>query len=394
LRGLADPPAPSASLRFLWWGLLAWLVVRFALLGYEVSSRPLYPWDAWIEWATKARVYFQFGRIEPFLPSDAWLASDGKSWFDASPRSPVTLPLLQTWACIALGRWDDVLMNWPWWQLALALVFLVYGGLCREGLDRTGALIGAYFAASLPLANVHVALAGYADLPLAAFYAAAVLSFMQWIRTRAPRDVILALLLAVACPLVKATGAICALTLVPGLAVALWPRRGPRIVAGALALALFGVAVLAQTFPVVAGRSLHLDFAPVWSTLHENLFLFANWHLLWYGLIGITLLAWRHMAASALAPLTAIVAAALCMVLLLFLFPTLRGWLIDPPTFERATLGIAPVLVVFVVLSFRAFAETWTSRHTTPPVPAAPSEPDVPTQPDASVESAPAAQAV
>jgi len=53
-------------------------------------------------------------------------------------------------------------MNWPWWQVALALVLMVYGGLRRLGVGALAALIGAYFAASLPLANVHVALAGYA----------------------------------------------------------------------------------------------------------------------------------------------------------------------------------------------------------------------------------------
>jgi hypothetical protein len=26
-------------------GCLAWLAVRFALLGIEIASRPLYPWD-------------------------------------------------------------------------------------------------------------------------------------------------------------------------------------------------------------------------------------------------------------------------------------------------------------------------------------------------------------
>ena len=36
----------------------------------------------------------------------------------------------------------------------MALTLLVYGGLCRQGLDRTSALIGAYFAASLPLVGV------------------------------------------------------------------------------------------------------------------------------------------------------------------------------------------------------------------------------------------------
>ena len=42
---------------------------------------------------------------------------NGAVYFDASPEYPPTMPLLQVWSCIALGRWDDALMNWPWWQI-------------------------------------------------------------------------------------------------------------------------------------------------------------------------------------------------------------------------------------------------------------------------------------
>ena len=35
--------------------------IRYALLALEVSWQPLYPWDAWIQWATKARVWYERG---------------------------------------------------------------------------------------------------------------------------------------------------------------------------------------------------------------------------------------------------------------------------------------------------------------------------------------------
>ena len=394
MHSLLAPSGVSGTLRYLWLGLLAWLALRFALLGYEVALRPLYPWDAWIEWATKARVYFEFGTIVPFLPADTWMAANGAAWFDASPQNPVTLPLLQTWTCIALGRWDDALMNWPWWQFAVALTLFVYGGLCRQGLDRTCALIGAYLAASLPLVGVHVALAGYADLPLAIYLVAAVLVFMRWVTTRAVRDLGLVVLFAAACPLIKTTGAIWALTLIPGFAMALLAQRGPKLLAGGLGLAMFLVAVLAQTQLVVAGHSLHLDFAPAWSALGETYLLFANWHLLWYGFIGVAILAWRHLLAPPLAPLTAIVVAGLFFVLTLFFFPGLRFKLVDPPTLDRATLHLAPMIVVYILLSFHAFAATWTTRHATPSAPPAAEQEAPSASADQAPEAPPAGQAV
>jgi hypothetical protein len=363
------PPAITGVARALWWGLLAWIALRFALLAVEVASRPLFPWEAWIGWATKARVWFEFGRITEFVEAREWFAASGAAWFDASPANPATLPLLQVWACIALGRWDDALMNWPWWQIAVALSVAVYGGLRRLGAALLEALVGAYFVASLPLANAHVALAGYADLPLAAYFTMAVLAFLHWVATRTVRDAAVAALFIAACPLIKVAGAALALTLLPGVLVALAPQQGRKLAAIALAVIASALTVLAQTTFVVAGRSLHLDFAPSWTSLSDSLFLLGNWNLLWYGVIGAALLAWRQSLVPPLLPLAAIVVASLFLVSIVFAFPGSAQWIADAASVDREMLLVAPLLVVFIVLAFRAFAARW---ETAPPAAIAP----------------------
>ena len=55
---------------------------RLVLLGLEVAWQPLYPWDAWIQWATKARVWYELGQIVPFARVEAWLAANGAAYFD------------------------------------------------------------------------------------------------------------------------------------------------------------------------------------------------------------------------------------------------------------------------------------------------------------------------
>ena len=172
----------------------------------EVSWQPLFPWNAWTQWATKARVWFELGRVVPFAGSADWLVADGSAYFDAGPQLPPTLPLLQVWASIALGGWDDALMNWPWWQFAVALSFAVYGAMRALDMPALSALVVTFFVSSLPLANVHVALAGYADLPLAAYYACAALAFLRFAASRDLRDVLLAVVLALACTQIKAPG--------------------------------------------------------------------------------------------------------------------------------------------------------------------------------------------
>ncbi|MEO8303886.1 MAG: hypothetical protein ABI724_07175 [Betaproteobacteria bacterium] len=360
LRALVRPSSLYGGALLAWRLLLALVAVRFVVLGLDVAWQPLYPWEAWVQWATKARVWFELGRIVPFAGSDAWFSAGGRAYFDAAPDVPPTLPLLQVWSCISLDRWDDALMNWPWWQMAVALACAVYGALRSLGLSALSALVVTYLVASMPLANVHVALAGYADLPLAAYYTCAVLSFLRWVATRDTRDAAIAALLAFACIDIKNPGLVWALTLVPGAIVAMLPRIGLRIAATGLAAGLFLLAVVAQTSTTILGYTLHLEFAPAWTALWESYFLSGNWNLLWFGVIAAAILAGRQLASPALAPMTIVVAGGAIVLFTLFAFPHAAIVLADQTTFNRASLHFAPVAMIFAALAFRAFAVQWT----------------------------------
>ena len=236
--------------RVLWLALLGWLAFRFGLLLVEATTRPLYPWDAWMQWATKARVWFELKAIVPFAPFDVWLPANGAVYFDAAPHNPATVPLWQVWSALLIGRWDDAHTNLAWWCTAVAIGLLVYGFLRSAGGSRWLAIVGAWLAGSLPIANVHVALAGYADLPLAAYVTLAMLAGWRWARLRRTEDLLLLLLCLVALPTIKNPGKAWLVLLLPGIAVAAWPRWGLRaagLIACAGALALL---ILAQTNPV------------------------------------------------------------------------------------------------------------------------------------------------
>jgi hypothetical protein len=369
-------PAELGGVGLVAWRLaVAWLVLRFALFALEIAWQPLYPWDAWIQWATKARVWYELGHLAPFARTDAWFAANGAYFFDASPEYPATVPLLQVWACIALGRWDDTLMNWPWWQIAASLTLATYGGLRSLGVGTLSSIAGAFFVATLPLANAHVALAGYADLPLAAFYAAAALAFLRWQQTRDWRDACLLLLLALACTQIKNPGIFWAATLVPGAAIVIWPRHAIKLVVAAFGGALCLLLVLAHTEVTVFNYRLHLNFNPAWGALGESFFVLGNWHLLWYGVIVVGILAWRELYKPALAPLTAIIASGTLFLFIVFGFTDARAWVEEQTTVNRATLHFAPLIAIYLVLVFHAFAKRWRETHAAakevPPMPSA-----------------------
>ena len=368
LRGALTVPEFAPMLRIVWWLLLAWLGLRLALLAVEVFSRPLYPWDAWMQWATKARVWYELGNIAPFARINEWLAANGAAYFDAAPEYPPTMPLLQVWSCLALGRWDDTLMNGGWWQIAIALALVVYGGLRTLGVAALAALVGTVLMASLPLANVHVALAGYADLPLAAWYTTAALAFLRWNQRRDWREAVLVVLLLAACTQIKNPGYFWALTLVPAVLVATLPRLGMRITVAGFAAAFIALIALAQFRLSIFNYQLKLDFDPAWGDLIQSYFLLGNWHLLWFGVIAAAALAWRSLLQPALAPLTTMVAAGFMFLFFVFAFTNASAYITDQTTVNRATLHLAPLMVVFMVLAWSAFAQRWHVTHPAPSI--------------------------
>ena len=352
--------------RLLWRLLLAWLVMRALLLLVEVATHPLFPWDAWTQWATKARVWHELGRIVPFERTDAWFAATGVTYFDAGPNYPGTVGLMQVLASNFLGRWDDTLMNLPFWMLAVAFAIAVYGALRAMEFTPTWALAGTWLVSSLPLANTHVALAGYADLPLAIYFCAAILACLRWLRTRELADAALALLLLAACPLLKIPGRIWVLLAAPALLAGLLPRLGPRIIGTGYAATVFGLLLLAQTSPVIMGYHLHLEFAPDWEALANSFFLYDNWHLLWYGAVAAAVLGRRQLLSPQVAPLTVVVAGGVIFVAFVLLFTNARNWLSDQSTVNRATLHMAPLVAIWMLAVFRAWTETLRVPMATP----------------------------
>jgi hypothetical protein len=355
----ASPPA----LRFLWFAIAGWMTLRFISLLLEVIWIPLYPWDAWVQWATKARVWYGLGHIVPFVHSDAWFAANGTAWFDAAPNYPATVPLWQVWSNLALGRWDDSLMNLPWWLIAVALALAVYGLLRTSGVSALGAIIGAWLVSSLPLANVHVALAGYADLPMGAYFALAALALWRWTLTRHVGDAALALLLAIACVTIKTPGLVWALALAPAVVIALAPRTGLRIVGAGVFATLFALLVLARMHPVVLGYRLHLDFAPATEGLLDSFFLLGNWNLLWYAVIAVAIVAWRELGSPRLLPLSVTIGVGFLFLAVVFGFTNARNWVADQTTINRAVLHIAPLVTVWMVL----VVSGWFERRCAPP---------------------------
>ena len=340
-------------------GLLGWVAIRMGGLGLEVIWQPLFPWDAWSQWATKARVWYEIGHLAPFVPPDIWLQKDGV-FTDLAPHYPPAIPLLQVWTIFGLGHWDDALMNLPWLMGAIAMALAFYGQARQWGIAPLFALIFTYFLLSLPMLDTNVALAGDADLFMGAVYGLAAFAFFHWTRSRDIWQGAMAILLGAGCILIKQPGIGWALTLLPAFWVALAPRAG---LIGTAILSVLGLATLlmfGQGGFSLLGYSLKFAFTPVWAPLWDNLAILDNWHLMFYLVAAALLLSLPRLFAPAYRAMTAVVGAALVFVLAIFFFTQVSAWVKDYTVVNRALLHLVPMLLFYVMVLF------WESRYSRP----------------------------
>ncbi|MDB4476209.1 hypothetical protein N9052_01365 [bacterium] len=179
-------PTPAVRERLGGWTwivislLLALVALRYYTLAAEVLARPLFAWDAWMNWAPKAVVWFHHGEIVPFVTQDEWLATTDLPVYTLGNLSastyPHTLPLLYWWMMMAADSTASSTILLPWVLAPLALCSALYGHLRASNVTPSLAAIAVYALANMPFINVHSALAGYADLWMAAAFSLAILS--------------------------------------------------------------------------------------------------------------------------------------------------------------------------------------------------------------------------
>lgn len=344
----------AGAARAAWFVLLAWLALRAAMLLVEVVERPIYPWDAWSAWATKAKVYFAERTIVTFGDAAQWMAAAPGTWYDAAPGQPATLPLVQAWIATAMGRFDDARVTLPWWLWFVALLLVTYGEARRRGVGRLPSLAAAWFAGSLPLMGAQVALAGYADLPTAAAFTLGALAGARAVRTRAPVDALAATLALAAAASMKTSGWVWVVIALPGLAAAALGPAWTRRIAIAIPALAVGVVAVGARFTDLSIGPVSLAFDPVFAALGTDGVLLANWHLLALGAVGTIVFAWRRLLDPAVAPLTLVVAAGAAWIGLLGAFPWLRNWGADSLGLNRVVLALAPVVSIWMVVALHA----------------------------------------
>lgn len=375
-RGVEHIPPWHLAVALVLIALIAW---RHVTLAQELLLRPLFAWDAWMNWAPKAIVWFHHGALVDFAGPEQWLLGGDAYTLgnrQATPY-PITLPLIQLWSMLGAGTADHSALYLPWLFAPLALGLALYGHLRLAGVPYLLAVIGCYFLLSLPYLNVHTVLAGYADLWLAAAFGLAVCALYEWRQCRHWAYAVLWLLLALLCHQLKNPGVVLALIVVV-FGIRIWIDLPARlelalwVCAGLLAALVFTVGfnvevpgigrMAVDSGTITAGRFgvFELAYHPVEPALLQALFAMINWHLLWFLVLPYAVyIAYRRIVAGAGAPEFLPVLAALGFVILVFMFTSEYLAALNFVTLNRALLYPVPALVFCLFLCFRPRDEAY-----------------------------------
>ena len=368
----AEKPGLVRSLAILI--LLSLIVLRYTTLLQEVSLRPLYAWDAWMNWVPKSLVWFNHQEFTSFVSPDQWLLSQPESGVytlgaSGAWRYPNLIPLIQLWSMLGAGVSEHNLIFAPWLLVVLALGLSLYGYLRLAGASVLMSTTACYLLLNLPYVNVHTALSGYADIWVMAAFGSAVFALQEWEQRRDSSQAAIALLMAALCTQMKVPGIIFAsIVAFAFLLILLKAFTRPRVyfLFAALAVMLLVISYgLAIDIPTIGYLSLSFDgvtvpyigtfqfsYHPVHEAFTNTLFLMINWNMLWYLLIVSIICGCfkLEIMKKSLASLLCL-SLALLFILFVYYFTERYTFALDYTQINRALIYLSPLIVLHVFRS-------------------------------------------
>jgi hypothetical protein len=365
----SSPPAPWPLV--LVGVLLALVAWRYSTLFQELLLRPLYAWDAWMNWAPKAIVWFHQGTLVDYVSPEAWPTAGADDYTLGNRQAwnyPITVPLIQLWNMLGAGTWDHGGVYLSWLLAPLCLGLALFGHLRLAGVSLPLAAVAAYLLLSMPFLNVHSVLAGYADIWVGAAFALGVCALREWQHTRHWAFAALWLALAALCTQLKVPGIFMALILL-GAGLRAWLALPPLVEVGLALVVVLVVAVpialgVSADIPYFGQLSLSIEriqlgrigffepvFHPIGGVIAETFLELINWHLLGYLVPAILLyglLRGRLLQSPDAATLATVLAFA--FILGVFFFTGYYTQALNYVTLNRAILFTVPAILFVSML--------------------------------------------
>lgn len=365
--------AGPAIEQVLFWLCVGGVVIHLVLVAIEILHRPVFPWDAWLNWMYRAKAWFYSGHLFTLDEPIEWLQGSGAARYNVDgSHYPTLVPVSALWAAMALGHWSETLVNLPTLCCGIALGLALYGQCRAFGLEKWLSALAAYLLLSIPLVDTHLSLAGQSDIWMAGFTGLGFVALLHGIiRDSWPR-ILLGLGMTAIGIATKLEGTVWFFAAVLTLLLARYTRTTVSLL-----IALAGIATLCWAtginfidMPVlgrlgVAEGRLHIpllgSFAlqsfDLWDDYRENFLNNGTWHLLWLFVL-LSAIGLKFLSPGILRRTLVAFYAVLLAVQVVIFHATEQGmWAEDWTAINRLPLHFAPPLVFSMLILVRAFRQ-------------------------------------
>jgi hypothetical protein len=339
--------------------LLLAIAGKVGYVFFEALIKPVVAWDAWANWALKAKIFF----LDP-VPLVSYFGNYRAGLADY----PLHLPLLESWLYTCLGEWNDQLVKiiFPLYFLSLLILFYY---VLRRIAPRLNSLLFTFLLSSLPFLVYHATIE-YADFPLALYYTFTLFLLYLWAEKSDQGCFFCSSILAGLLPLVKKEGQVDLLIILLLLAVILWSKRSalaekakafisyalfpallylPWLIFSKL-LRLEGVGV--QTPHLISFQVLLDRASNIIAVFYNKMFLGGNWNMLWLLLCLALILNFRPVWSSKLKFILLSLGLNLAFLIAIYLFTDSYTFLLEGTTLNRNMLILMPSVVLLTAGAF------------------------------------------
>ena len=389
---LSDRKSPSnTTTQSDWTALLLWqkillgviallILIRYGTIFLEIIWRPIYPWDAWMNWAPKAKIWFAHNQLTEFISPDAWLHTPPyENAYTLGNRDawkyPETVPLIQLWTAMGMGFWYHSLINIPWLICSISLGLAFYGQFRLLNHSILLSIISVYLLLNIPYINIHTMLAGYADLWLTTTFGMAAFALYFWQYKQQRIYAYIAILFAMICTQIKVPGLILAALIIFALILSLAKKHtlarqlsiyilAPMfilvfLIGFSFQMPYLGeVTISSERIALPYLGKYNLEYHSVWNSIFTSMQTFGHWNIFWglsIVIIAFTILFQSRSKIFSIVPFL-LPALTLATLFIIFFFTNKYQTAIDQTTLNRALLyTIPPILFISLAELARVF---------------------------------------
>jgi hypothetical protein len=350
------------NLDYLHISILILVLFHLFFIFQQNNLLPLTPWDAWSAWVAKSKIWYAFGLDQLIVNQADWFEISG-SLMNHTAHYPDGLSLIYFFNTGFFG-WNEPALNAIYPAMFIAFLLLFYGHL-KILTDKKHAIVALAILVTLPLINVHIVMAGYADIWVAVLLFTVVLNLQNYILDKELSSLIVASFFMLLLIMFKLEAMIWVLIVVMSCSLSVVEKSKRRLayliissllilwyLIGGIQINLpFGELIIAPHLIALPGLDpIPLNFISTMPAWFEAMFLSENWNLLWYSLPVVI---WMQLKISNKQLLTLPIifhVLSLIFVFILFNMTVASSFANSFTSINRIIMHLVPIYIYFLIL--------------------------------------------